>query len=305
MKKQKAAPRPLQQSNAKQSPFNSNTGVLGTQKTMPDPRIMLISVFVTGICVWQLPPLAVIALGVLSGCGFWYGYSALTLPPRTISRLAKFIGFWLVFKVVMQYAPLLWAQKNDWLVILKGTHADFSASSPDYFWGKLSQTLLGFLERHSAELAQTGLFCIQLSSLVLLGLLLAGAYSAYNLACAFSWCLRPLHSFTKIESWKLALALALLLNYIPRIFETLDSIRQATRLRHLPTQGFAYWRMAIPRFFGILAEQTWSQAVAIASRKLDSSAPWAMLAPLPLGQALFCGVYTVALLMSLLSPFLT
>ena len=96
-------------------------------KTMPDPRIMLMSVFVTGMCVWQLPPFAVIALGLLIACAFFHWRSMLTLPPRTISRLAKFIVFWVLFKIIMQYAPLLWAQKNDWLASFKDTDTSFFA----------------------------------------------------------------------------------------------------------------------------------------------------------------------------------
>lgn len=280
------------------------------EKTMPDPRIMLISVFVTGMCVWQLPPFPVIALGLLIACAFFHWRSLLTLPPRSISRLAKFISFWVLFKIIMQYAPLLWAQKNDWLATFKNTDTTLFTHFTEYFresfeQGSLQQGLLQWIENHSAEFLQTGIFCVQLSSLVLLGLLLAGAYSAYSLACAFSWCLRPLAFLGNNHSWKLALALALLLNYIPRIFETLDSIRHATLLRHLPVQGLAYWRMALPRFLGILAEQTWSQAIAIASRKLDNPAPWETLSPLPRNQALLCGAYTLALFASLLWSFIS
>ena len=277
---------------------------------MPDPRIMLMSVFVTGMCVWQLPPFAVIALGLLIACAFFHWRSMLTLPPRTISRLAKFIVFWVLFKIIMQYAPLLWAQKNDWLATFKDTDTTFFAHFAEYFGGGLGLSNLGggllqWIENHNAEFLQTGIFCVQLSSLVLLGLLLAGAYSAYSLACAFSWCLRPLNFLGNNHGWKLALALALLLNYIPRIFETLDSIRRATLLRHLPVQGLAYWRMALPRFLSILAEQTWSQAIAIASRKLDNPKPWETLSPLPFNQTLLCGAYSLALFVTLLWPFIS
>lgn len=305
MRKQGAIPHPLGLDQQNHGPFNENTGSTDLQKSMPDPRIMLISVFVTGICVWQLPPYGVVVLGLLIGWAFFHWYSRLTLPPRTISRLTKFISLWVLFKIIMQYTPLLWAQKDDWLAILRDADTASSALFAKYILGNIGRGIPLFIENHSAELAQTGIFCLQLACLVLLGLLLAGGFSAYALACAFSWCLRPLRFFNNHEGWKLALALALLLNYIPRIFETLDAIRRTCLLRCLPTHGLAYWRLAIPRFFSILAEQTWSQAIAIASRKLDNAKPWDMLAPLPLLQAFLCGIYSLGLLLCLVLPALT
>lgn len=271
---------------------------------MPDPRILLAVVFITGACVWLVPPAVSLVLGFIISSLFVYWRPALHLPPRTIRRLVKFLAFWVLLKAVMQYAPLLWTEISGLRLFMDGGHFTEAGNAGHYDGVTLGQGVIHFLTTHSTELFQTGIFCVQLLTLVLLGLLVTGAYSATTLACAFNWFLRPLRFLGYTESWRLALALALLLQYIPRIFETLDGIRQGAFLRGLPSQGLGYWRMAIPRFFTILAEQTWGQAVAVASRNLDNATPWQWESPIPPAQILCCGLYALSLIASLIFGWL-
>lgn len=272
-------------------------------KPLPDPRIMLGVVFVTGTCLWLLPPAVCLVLGVAVCCAFAYWYEVLTLPPRTLRRLAQFILFWLILKILLQYAPLALSGGILWEDMVWETAS--AANAPPVKNGilplmtSLWQGMVAFLSNHSEQLYATGLFCVQLTTLVLLGILMAGLFSAYSLACAFNWFLRPLPF---VESWRPALALALLLHYLPRIYETLDTVRNTAIMRNLPSTGFAYWKLAFPRFFSHLAEQTWAQAIAVASRNLDNPAPWTIDFPIPRPQILFFVLYAVLLLASVFLP---
>lgn len=245
---------------------------------------MLGLVFITGSCIWMVPLFVCCLLACVTGVVFVLWRYALRLPPRTMQRLGKFIVFWVVLKFCLQYVPLFWGEREQ----LFPAGSEFSFA--------LVGQLVESVWLHREALYDIGIFCLRLGILVIWGILLVGFYSAYELACAFGWYLRPCKRF---ETWRIALALALLLHYLPRIYETLDTIKMGARLRHLPVKGFAFWRLVFPRFFAVLAQQTWAQAIAIASRRLDAPSPWEMGYSLPVSQGIGMVLYGGGLMASI------
>lgn len=117
----------------------------------------------------------------------------------------------------------------------------------------------------------TGILGLRLIVLLFLGLVLAQSTSPRRLGFGLSWFLKPI---LRQRAWQVALALALMVHFIPLIRETLERVKVSLTLRaaHLP------WRVRQTLFLKavlrIMSQKTYRQAVAIAARGLDSPEKW-------------------------------
>ncbi|MBF0531440.1 MAG: hypothetical protein HQK55_19650 [Deltaproteobacteria bacterium] len=123
----------------------------------------------------------------------------------------------------------------------------------------------------SAAAANTGIFGLRLFVLLLLGLFLAQSTSPRRLGLALSWFLRPIAGR---NSWKSALALALMVHFLPLIWQTMDRVKTTILLR----AAHASWRqrqlLFLKATLRTLSHKTYQQAMAIAARGLDSPEMW-------------------------------
>jgi len=132
--------------------------------------------------------------------------------------------------------------------------------------------LAGALEGLPLErnLAQAGLLAVRLYVLLGIGLILSASTSPRALGLAASWYLRPLGRW----SWQPALALALMIHYLPHIWETFAQVRQAISLR---CQGLPRSRklaLLTQASLRALAQKTWDQTMALSARGLDRPEAW-------------------------------
>ncbi len=169
------------------------------------------------------------------------------------------------------------------MLCLAGLLSEFAGSTglrlrvllwPIVFW-MLLKTLLEFLKQGppwSAILLETSLLGSRLLVLLLLGLVLTWATSRTQLGLAVNWFLRPVLGPSR--SWQGALAVSLMIHFIPLTLTTLSRVRQSILLRieELPvTTRLVLWIRTTLR---VLSNKTWDQTLALAARKLDQAGAW-------------------------------
>ncbi|MGM0425063.1 MAG: hypothetical protein ACQEQX_09105 [Thermodesulfobacteriota bacterium] len=112
--------------------------------------------------------------------------------------------------------------------------------------------------------------------LVLLGLCLTAVCSSRQMGLALDWFLRPL---LRGKSWQAALALSLMLHFLPLVLQTLRGVQTALSLRCSDLGVYSRYKHLVLASFRILAQRTWEQTLALSARGLDSSSAWRQ--PLP------------------------
>lgn len=113
---------------------------------------------------------------------------------------------------------------------------------------------------------------IRLCALMLLGLVLAGSTSARALGMAITWALQPVVG--RERAWKIALALALMVHFLPLCLDTMERIKQSVKLRH-PGSKFKQRLVMVPQaVLRALGQKTWNQTLAVAGRRLDNAEAW-------------------------------
>lgn len=126
-----------------------------------------------------------------------------------------------------------------------------------------------------------GLLGLRLSCLLLAGLGLALSTSPRQLGMALVWFLRPVMG--KL-AWQAALALALMVHYLPITWLTFSQVRSSVRQRcsHMSL----YRRMLVvgQAVLRSLGQKTWNQALAVACRNLDRPEAWQPVFSSGLGQ---------------------
>jgi biotin transport system permease protein len=111
-----------------------------------------------------------------------------------------------------------------------------------------------------------------LLALLLLGLVLALSSSARALGLAVAWAMRP---FVGTErAWRIALALALMVHFLPTCLETMSQVREVVGLRCPDAGFFSRMRMIPQAVIRYLGQKTWNQTLAVASRGLENAAAW-------------------------------
>ena len=125
--------------------------------------------------------------------------------------------------------------------------------------------------RFSAALAEAGVLGLRLGTLMLLGLVLAASSSPRSLGLGWAALLRPV---LRQRAWTVALALALMLDYLPLVLRVLGQVRQTVRRRGAGLSLFS--KMSLLAAAGVRAVglTTWRRATALAARGLDHPGAW-------------------------------
>lgn len=119
-------------------------------------------------------------------------------------------------------------------------------------------------------LAGSALLGARLMIVLLIGLVLAQSTSARGLGLALSWLLRPILGK---RAWKAALALALMIHFLPLAWFASDGVRLGMKTRGDISRRrrlIVYPTAVLSR----LAGKTWRQTVAVAARGLDRPEAW-------------------------------
>lgn len=219
-----------------------------------DPRPLLPVIAVWGLITWKLEPLGLLALCLTGGAATLFNLVAKDsgIRPRADSgQMLKMARGMLLFS-------LGWSCVF-FLLSLTGTTS---------------------LEQAAAN---TGTLALRLLTVATLGLCLASTASPRVLSLALGWYLRPI--FGK-RVWEAALALGLMIHFLPLALTTLNQSREAIRLR-LPNCPI---RKKIILVVSVtlrrLTQKSWEQAIAVVSRHLDRPEAW-MLTAKPAIPAMF------------------
>lgn len=147
-----------------------------------------------------------------------------------------------------------------------------SAATFALAWGgvKLALDLVARVPPGEA-LGGVALLCARLVVLVLLGAVLGALVTPRALGLALASLTRPV---LRRSAWKLALALQLMLHFIPHALASFQASRAALRVRRVelpPTRALVVTLEAGARN---LAALTWDQTLAVAARRLDGPEAW-------------------------------
>lgn len=130
------------------------------------------------------------------------------------------------------------------------------------------------------NLAQAAVLAGRLHVLLALGLLLSASFSSRSLGLAVGWYLRPLGRWT----WQPALALALMIHFLPLAWQTFTQVRSVVGLR---CQGIPQRRrlaLMTQASLRSLAQKTWDQTLALAARGFDGPEAWQARMPWKAGE---------------------
>jgi biotin transport system permease protein len=142
-----------------------------------------------------------------------------------------------------------------------------------FFWVAVKLVLDGlsgvpaeFMARDAGQLA------VRLVALLMLGLSLALSTSARALGLAVAWALRPF--LGRDRAWRIALALSLMVHFLPACLSTLSGVREVAA-RRFPEAGFLRRMRMVPQaVIRNLGQKTWNQTLAVACRGLDRAGAW-------------------------------
>ncbi len=140
------------------------------------------------------------------------------------------------------------------------------------FW-TLAATALSLWEgaAPTTALLQGAHLGLRLLLLLLLGLGLAAATPARDMGLALSWGLRPILGK---RAWQAALALALMLHFLPQGLAVLRQVRAGLAARSPRCAPWVLPGVAAQAALRVLAQRAWSQTVGLAARGLDNDAAW-------------------------------
>jgi biotin transport system permease protein len=117
-----------------------------------------------------------------------------------------------------------------------------------------------------------GQLAVRLTALLMLGLGLALSTSARALGMAVAWALRPLMGVER--AWRIALALSLMVHFLPVCLSTLTGVREVAARRFPEAGFFRRMRMVPQAVVRNLGQKTWNQTLAVACRGLDRPEAW-------------------------------
>lgn len=146
----------------------------------------------------------------------------------------------------------------------------------------------------SASLSEATLLGARLGALMLLGLLLGASSSPRSLGLGWAALLRPV---LRDRAWIVALALALMLDYLPLTLRTMRQLRRTVERRAARTSRFRRIALLAEAAIRSLGLTTWRRTLALAARRLDRPEAWQGLPRIP-GRDL--RVFVAALAVSLL-----
>ncbi len=112
---------------------------------------------------------------------------------------------------------------------------------------------------------------LRLLLLLLLGLGLAAATPARDMGLALAWGLRPILGK---RAWQAALALALMLHFLPQGLSVLRQVRAGLTARSPQCALWVLPGVAAQATLRVMAQRAWTQTVGLAARGLDTEAAW-------------------------------
>ena len=206
-----------------------------------DGRLLLIVALVSGVLIWRLPD-----LWITPFTAFWVILAFVSgarkkTRPSILRGYALFFLFWVGLKIILDTIGLLW-QKSPLLP-----------------------------ETYAPVLIGAGVLGLRLIAMGAVGVFVVGVAGSRKLSIAFAWMLKP---FMRKNAWKAALAMTLMLRFIPLTRRILRYSKTAVRLR---CESMGVWErmgMVIGVALSLLAKQTWTQTIAVASRGLDCPEAW-------------------------------
>ncbi|OIQ51977.1 hypothetical protein BerOc1_00445 [Pseudodesulfovibrio hydrargyri] len=125
------------------------------------------------------------------------------------------------------------------------------------------------MEHMALDAAQ---LAVRLVALLMLGLGLALSTSARALGLAVAWALRPFVG--RSRAWRIALALSLMVHFLPVCLSTLSGVREVAARRFPEAGFFRRMRMVPQAVVRNLGQKTWNQTLAVACRGLDRPGAW-------------------------------
>ena len=170
--------------------------------------------------------------------------------------------------------PALYLALDAWRSLPGGRGMAVAQIAFILFWGL---GFLGFRAWEAGEIApeaveQTLIFCARLGTMIGLALAIPLALTPLDLGRVLAWGLRKLGA--PETAWRAALALAVMLSFLPKGLRAFSSLHRSLRLRvpNLPRRrAFFILALASLRHLGV---QTWEISLAIAGRDLYRPGPW-------------------------------
>ncbi len=141
-----------------------------------------------------------------------------------------------------------------------------------FFWMalKVFSDLMSGVDTDAA-LGNATILGVRLVMLLLLSLALAMSASPRQLGLAISWFLRPLLGKA---AWKVALALALMVHFLPLTWQVGVQVRKTIE-RRCPDLRWREKMILLPQaVIRNLGQKTWNQTLAVAGRGLDCPSGW-------------------------------
>lgn len=206
-----------------------------------DGRVLLIVALVSGLLIWQLPQLWLIPFTLFWVALVFISGAQRKVRPSVLRAYALFFLFWVGLKILLDTIGLLW-QKSPLLP-----------------------------ETYAPVLVNAGILGMRLVAMSAVGVFIVGVAGAQKLSLAFAWLLKPV---MRKNAWKAALAMTLMLRFIPLAQRILRSSKTAVRLR---CESLGFWSrmgLLVGASLSLLAKQTWTQTIAVASRGLDCPEAW-------------------------------
>ncbi|MBP3730074.1 MAG: hypothetical protein J6I40_01215 [Mailhella sp.] len=148
------------------------------------------------------------------------------------------------------------------------------------YWGVMNG-LSVFVTEYSLDRAALSCAsaCGRIALVFMLGGVLCVFFTAVQLARAAEWYVRPVLPKT---SWRIGLALAMMLSIIPEMGRMLSHARESARLR-LRSRSLLQKTACIAKLcLQSVSERADSMAFSVAARRLDRPEPWQDRSPVPL-----------------------
>ncbi len=219
-----------------------------------DSRVCLVLSVVFTLSIWRANFLA-LCVYLPFFVIIWYRFGLFTKASfADLKKLLFFCLFWVILALILSSFHLV-------------------TQTPSAMQTTSIQTNAGMQKL----LFRVGLMFVRLFSLLLTSYTLLRLCSAHSLGLAVYGFARP---FFGKSSWKVALSLSMMAQYLWFILDCAGKTRKGIISRGLASKGFAYWRLAFPHFCSLIAASTQQRAIAIVVRGVDSPEAWQQLEPL-------------------------